>query len=124
MFNYYAHTPVAEPVALLQRLLQHWPLPLQAVPVPCLHWPAWTDVGPQQVLSVPEQVTHVSPPLPQAVFAKAVSQVEVVPVVVPVLLQQPLGQLAFVHSHTPFLHSVPAGQGAHVRPFVPQACVV
>jgi hypothetical protein len=118
MFNYYAHTPVDEPTGLLQILVQQLPLPVQGLPGPCLHLPAWTVPGPQQVSFLgSKQVSHVPPPVPQALFEVPVWQVSVVPV----RWQQPLGQLAFVHTHLPFLHSVPSGQVWQVTPPVPQA---
>ena len=52
------------------------------------------------------------PAVPQAVFA--VPGLQVPP------SQQPLGQLAGVHTQLPFLHSVPAGQLRQAAPPAPQ----
>jgi hypothetical protein len=38
--------------------------------------------------------------------------------------QQPVGQLAGVHTHDPPWHSVPAGQAMQATPFEPQAALV
>jgi hypothetical protein len=54
----------------------------------------------------------MAPLSPQAVFA--------VPGLHWLFSQQPLGQLAGVHTHEPFWHTVPLGQATQATPLVPQ----
>ncbi len=63
--------------------------------------------------SVPAgQLMHTAPPVPHAALAVPALQV--------LFSQQPLGQLAVVHTQEPFWHSVPAGQATQIAPPVPQ----
>jgi hypothetical protein len=60
--------------------------------------------------------TQTTPPLPQAPLAVPGSQTP--------FWQQPLGQLAGVHTHEPFWHSSPGGHATQATPPVPQAWLV
>ena len=110
----------------MQLLLQQSPLPVQAVPLGFLQFPAWCVPEAQQT-SVPVQATQVPPLLPHCALVGGDTQV--------LPAQQPFGQLVWPHDawagwHTPLTQLSPSGQptqapvvGLHVSHLVASQAV-
>lgn len=98
--------PVQQPfgqLAALQTqapLEQRWPTPHE-LPLPHAHWPAAVQVS----VAFGSQVPQAAPAGAHAVAERAVQTLPE---------QQPVGQLAALHTHAPFEHSWPAAHAAPV----------
>jgi hypothetical protein len=110
---------VAPPVPHAAFVLPGWQTPVMSQQ-PVGHVMA-LQVDPLQApptqVSVDGQVAHVAPPVPQNAVVVPASQI-------PVLSQQPVGQLAALQGgglQVPALHVSPVGHAVHVAPPVPHA---